>query len=220
MHHTRVLRSLHKEIIIFVVICVALGYLLSRQLLVAKKTQAIKKGEEEQLIALETARLIKANADLRLEIQELGTTASKYRESFKNRSEAEEEVSKNLERYKIIAGVTRIEGEGVEIRIEGGVSRENMVDLVNALKNIGVEGISINGRRLTISSYFTSNSQGLFLNQVKLEKPFLFQVVGNSALVKEALERRGGIIEQIEAERKDVKIKVEKKERLILEPAA
>jgi len=208
-----------KDFIIIALVCFILGFLLVRQLYLSTETQRIKKGEEEQLLALEISRLIKANTDLRLEIQELATTAEKYRRSLEDKKSATEEVSKNLEKYKIIAGVTRIEGPGVEIKIESDMAKEQMVDLVNALRNIGIEGISINGRRLTISSYFAAGQSGLFLNGQKLEKPYTIWVIGNAPLIKEALERKGGIIEQLQVETKEGQIKIEERDKLILEAA-
>lgn len=208
-----------KDFIIIALVCFILGFLLVRQLYLSTETQRIKKGEEEQLLALEISRLIKANTDLRLEIQELATTAEKYRRSLEDKKSATEEVSKNLEKYKIIAGVTRIEGPGVEIKIENDMAKEQMVDLVNALRNIGIEGISINGRRLTISSYFAAGQSGLFLNGQKLEKPYTIWVIGNAPLIKEALERKGGIIEQLQVETKEGQIKIEERDKLILEAA-
>jgi len=208
-----------KDFIIIALVCFTLGFLLVRQLYLSTETQRIKKGEEEQLLALEISRLIKANTDLRLEIQELATTAEKYQRSLEDKKSATEEVSKNLEKYKIIAGVTRIEGPGVEIKIESDMAKEQMVDLVNALRNIGIEGISINGKRLTISSYFTADQSGLFINGQKLEKPYTIWVVGNAPLIKEALERKGGIIEQLQVEEKEGQIKIEERDKLILEAA-
>lgn len=208
-----------RDILIFVIICFLLGILLVRQFYVSVETVKIKKGEEEQLLALETSRLIKANADLRLEIQDLAATAEKYQKSLEDRQGAAEEMKKTLEKYKIIAGVTKVEGEGIEIKIDGDVSREQMVDLINALKNIGVEAISVNSKRLTISSYFESNEEGLFLNGQKLNKPYIISVIGNAPLIKEAVERKGGIIEQIQEGAKGLKIDVESKEKIILEPA-
>jgi len=205
-----------KDFIIIAIICYFLGFLLIRQLYFSDETQRIKKGEEEQLLALEISRLIRANADLRLEIQELSATAEKYRRSLEDKKSASEEVSKNLEKYKIIAGTTRIYGSGVEVKIDSDVTKEQMVDLVNSLKNIGIEGISINGKRLAISSYFTADQGGLFMNGQRLEKPYTIWVIGNAPLIKEALERKGGIIEQLQLETKGGQIKIEERNEVVL----
>jgi uncharacterized protein YlxW (UPF0749 family) len=209
-----------KDILILSLISLILGILFVKQFYISKEVEKLKAGEENQLLALEISKLLKANTDLRLEIQDLSITLEKYQKSLEDKKSAAEELSKNLEKYKIIAGTNKIEGQGVEILISKDLEKEQMVDLVNALKNIGVEGISINGIRLTISSYFTATLNGLFLNSQKLESPYKILVVGNASLIKEALERRGGIIEQIKAGSKEAEIKIEKKDKIILEAAS
>lgn len=205
-----------KDLLAFILVSLILGMLLVRQFYVSKEAEKIQKGEENQLQALEIARLMKANTDLRLEIKELATTSEKYQKALLDRKSASEEVVKNLEKYRILAGTTQITGPGVEINIDSDLTKEQAVDLINALKNIGIEGLSINGKRLVISSYFISEADGLYLNGRKLEKPYVILVLGNAPLVKEALERKGGIIEQIQSNAKDTKIKIEKKETIVL----
>lgn len=209
-----------KDILILSLISLILGILFVKQFYISKEAEKLKAGEGNQLLALEISKLLKANTDLRLEIQDLSITLEKYQKSLEDRKSAAEELSKNLAKYKVIAGTSKIEGQGVEILISKGLEKEQMVDLVNALKNIGVEGITINKMRLTISSYFTATLKGLFLNSQKLESPYEILVVGNASLIKEALERKGGIIEQIKASSKDIQIQIEKRDKLLLEGIA
>ena len=209
-----------KDLFIFILVFLVLGILLVRQFYTSKETKKLEQSEENQLLALEISRLIKANTDLRLEINELATTLEKYQKSWQDRKSAFEEVEKNLEKYKILAGTTEIKGPGIEVTIDGELDKEQMVDLINAFKNIGVESLSVNGKRLIISSYFAANQEGLFLNGMKLEKPYIILAVGNAPLIKEALERKGGIIEQIQSSEKDIKIKVEKREEIVLNKAS
>ncbi|MCX6807108.1 MAG: DUF881 domain-containing protein [Candidatus Berkelbacteria bacterium] len=209
---------LRKDILIYSLICGILGALLVRQFYATKAVEKIKKGDKNQLLALEVSRLIKANDDLRSEIKDLGATSEKYQKSVEDRKSASEEVTKNLEKYQILAGVTKIDGTGVEIKIDGDVGQEQMVDLVNALRNIGVEGLSINNKRFVISSSFRFMADGLFLDNTKLERPYTVITIGNAVLIKEALERKGGIIEQIKSSSRDIKIEVIQKDKVILEP--
>lgn len=209
-----------KDILIYILICLILGILLVRQFYTTKVVEKIKTGEENQLLALEVSRLIKANTDLRLEIQDLGATSEKYQKSLDDKKSASEEVAKNIEKYQILAGVTKIEGRGVEIKIDGDLDQTQMVDLANALRNIGIEGSSVSGKRVIISSYFKTASDGLYLNETKLAKPYTILAIGNAPLISEALKRKGGIIEQITGSSKDLKITVEEKDKIILAPSS
>jgi len=205
-----------RDIIILILVSIFLGILVIRQFYFAKGAEKLRSGEENQLLAIEVSRILKANAELRVEIKDLNTTLENYQKSLTNRKSAQDEVAKDLEKYKAIAGITEVEGRGVEIDLDGDPTREQVVDLINALKNIGVEALSINGQRLIISSYISYGSEGLYLDGKKLEKPYVIEVIGDSKLIKESLERAGGIIEQIKEENREIKITVNEKEKIIL----
>ena len=206
-----------KDILVFVAVCLILGILVVWQFFASKEAAKLTTEEENQLLALEVSRLIKANTDLRLEIQDLASTSEKYEKSLVDRQSAIEEVGKNLQKYQILAGVTKIQGPGVEIKIDGDLDQTQIVDLINALRNIGVEGISINGKRIIISSSFSTRADGLYLNTIKLDNPYTILAVGDGPLIEEALNRRGGIIEQLETSSKDIKVIVDKKDQIVLD---
>ena len=208
-----------KDIIVLSVVGIVLGFLLIRQFYLSKFTQRIQTGEDNQLMALEIAQLMKANSDLRLEIGDLTTTSTKYQKSLGDKKSATDEVAKNLEKYQIIAGTTRVKGPGVEIRIDGDLEQEQLVDLTNALRNIGTEGISVNNKRFIINSYFKRTADGTFLGDTKLGRPYTISATGNGALIKESLERAGGVIEQIKDSSKDIKITIDIKDEIILNPS-
>ena len=88
--------------------------------------------------------------------------------------------------------------------------------MINALRNIGAEGISINGQRFVINSFFRKTADGIFLENSKLSSPYIIQTVGNSALIKESLLRKGGIIDQTEESGTEIKVSVEQKDNIIL----
>lgn len=207
-----------REIIILALVSVLLGFLIVKQFYLTQSTEKLKKEEENALIAVEFSRLLKANADLRTEIDELTTSLEKYQKSLSERKSASEEIRKNIEKYKIIAGESKVIGEGVEIEILGDLTKEQLIDLINALKNIGIEAISINGKRLIISSFIKSTSDGLYFEDKKLEKPYRIQAIGNSSLLKESLERKGGIIQQIKEMDPAIEIKITPQKEIILEP--
>jgi len=205
-----------KDYIIIFLIGILAGFLIVHQFYLAKQTKKIATGEDNQFLAVEVSQLIKVNSELRLEVKDLAQTEEKYQKSLEDRQSAQEELSKNLEKYKIIAGVTKVEGQGVEIKIEGDAGPENLVDLVNALRNIGGEGMAVNGIRFNLASYFKGTADGLFLGDTKITSPFLISAVGNAPVLKESLDRKGGIIEQIKGADRNWKISVEQKDKIIL----
>jgi uncharacterized protein YlxW (UPF0749 family) len=94
----------------------------------------------------------------------------------------------DIVRYDNINSAKSISGQGVIISIDDMLLIPQIVDLVNAIKNIGYESIQVNNVRLSINT-----NLGQFSGLPKYE----IIVLGNSKLIKSALERKGGIIEQI-----------------------
>ena len=67
-------------------------------------------------------------------------------------------------------------------------SQTQIVDLVNALRNIGTYLISINNQRITANFFIPNNY---------FSSPYEIKALGNKTVLESALTRKGGIIEQI-----------------------
>lgn len=193
-----------RDYITMAIICLILGFIVVRQFHLQKKITRLTQPEEGSAMALEVAELIKTNDKLRKEVEDLNEQYNKLSSSAKDQEAAIETVEKNLEKYQIILGQSRVEGPGVTIIFEDRLDSAQMIDLINALKNIGVEAIAVNHQRFRPR---TSIEEGIFYPTTKVE------AIGNRDLLEEALTRKGGIIEQIGTG------KVQKQERLILPPA-
>ena len=63
-----------------------------------------------------------------------------------------------------------------------------LIDLINTLKNIGADAITINEQRI---NNYSSIAQGVF------NPPLVIKVIGDSELLYNSLNRSGGIIDQI-----------------------
>jgi uncharacterized protein YlxW (UPF0749 family) len=154
-------------------------------------TQAIKKvtqPENNEVIVLEVAKLSKTNADLRTEVKTLTVNLDSYNNSNQTAQDTLLQYQNDIVRYDNINSAKSISGQGVIISIDDMLLIPQIVDLVNAIKNIGYESIQVNNVRLSINT-----NLGQFSGLPKYE----IIVLGNSKLIKSALERKGGIIEQI-----------------------
>lgn len=178
----------NKRTIIFVLICICLGFLLTRQFYLNKEVVNISQPEVSNSIAIEVAELIKTNTKLTKQISSLEEQKNKLDQSTVSSQASSDAVDEKLNDYKILLGITDIEGPGVEIIFNDRIDSTQVVDLINAVKNIGAEGIAINNQRFGPKSFIET---GLF------NPPTIVQVIGNKNLLKESLTRAGGIIEQI-----------------------
>src|SRR3990167_1014652 len=179
-----------KDYILLGFICLTLGFFIIQQFYLHKKITKTIQPENENNLALEVSELIKTNTLLQAEIEELNSQHEKLSRSAADAKSANETIEENLKKYKIILGLGEISGEGVEIVFENKVNSTQLIDLINAIKNIGVEAMQVNNERITHS---TSICGGLF------NPPTIVKAIGNKNILYESLVRPGGILEQIGA---------------------
>lgn len=191
------------DYIILSIICFFLGIFLISQFLSVKEYKKVIQPENNAVLALEVSKLTKANADLRREAVDLTTNLEAYQSSSLSQKNAYDQYSVDTERFDIINAAKAKSGQGVLIEVDGKLTTAQVVDLVNALKNIGAEIISVNNYRLALNT-----DLGRFDGMNKYE----IKVLGNSNLLKSAIERKGGIIDQIST--KDIKFNISEQDSI------
>jgi len=177
-----------KNYILIMAVCALFGFVIAKQIDLQKHVTKVKEPEAANNMAMEVAELTKANQKLRQEVSKLGENHATYSQSAQNQKTVSDAIQKNLIDYKIILGLSKVEGPGILVSFNDKVDSTQLVDLINALKNIGAEAIAINHKRFLPTS---SIEQGTFF------PPTIVEAIGNSKNLNEALIRKGGIIEQI-----------------------
>lgn len=173
------------KILILTLAGAVIGFLIARQIAAHSRVQVLTKSDEIQVMAVETAELLKNATQLEQEKANLTDQKTKLTGST---GDSEQALEEEISRLQIVSGTAQVRGEGVEISFDRALLVPDMTDLINALRNIGTEAISINGKRITGRSGFVL-SDG--------ETPVVVRAIGKMELLKEAVERRGGILEQI-----------------------
>lgn len=191
------------DYIIITIIFFFLGIFIVSQYYSSREYSRVVQPQNNEIIALEVAGLTKNNANLRREVQDLTADLSIYQHSSETSKGAYDKYQSDLVRFSIINGAASASGQGIIIKISGKLTTPQIVDLLNAIKNIGSEVISLNGMRITLSTE-ASRFNGLDHYEIL--------VLGNSKLLKSAIERRGGIVDQISE--KDIKIEISESDNL------
>jgi len=192
--------SLTMAMILFAVL---IGVLVGHQIVIKKGIDQALDPNTTESMAIEVAQLIKDNQDLRKKRDILIDERDKFLNQSTNRRAAVEAVSSNIDEYGVIAGTSQVTGKGVVVTISHEMALTQLIDLVNAIRNSGAEALSINGRRIVASSGFTSGD---------LQKNYRLEIIGNPRVLADALERKGGILDQI------TNGQVEEKDGLVLPP--
>jgi len=191
-----------KNLLLIGFIGLILGFFIIQQFYLHNKITKTIQPENENNLALEVSDLIKTNQELNQEISDLTSEQEKLSNSAADAEESNKALEENLIKYKIILGLVEVYGEGVQINFDSKISSVQLIDLLNAIKNIGAEAIQVNDQRITTNSTINSG----FFNP-----PVVIKVIGDKNLLNESLVRTGGILEQIGFG------KVEKKDELVIE---
>lgn len=182
-----------------------LGIFIFLQYKSSKAYFAVTQPENSAVLALEVAKLTKTNGDLRLEVKKLTVDLDAYKNSSDSGNELMSKYQQESAKLDLLNGLAATEGQGVIIKIQNKLSSPQLVDLINAIRNIGSDLFSINDRRIVINSDLSTFSS---YDQYEIK------VIGNSKLLKSAMERKGGIVEQIAT--KDMQIQIEEAEKISL----
>lgn len=174
--------------ILFLIISLIGGFLISEQVRVSRRVIEATAPKNTSVVATEVAELIKNNKKLRDEEATLVEQKKTLEQTGNSSEDNDNTLSKEVEKLKIVIGSTNVTGQGVEIFFDKSLEEAQIVDLINAMRNIGAEAISINGKRVVGSTAF-NNETGL--------APLTILTIGNKQILNDALQRKGGILEQI-----------------------
>ncbi len=105
------------------------------------------------------------------------------------------ELQTQLTQQQIRAGLTALEGPGVIVTVDDNTSGmintpnadpnrfvihyENLLYLLNDLRNAGAEGFSINGQRIVVSSEIRCVGNVILVNTTRLAPPFEISAIGD-----------------------------------------
>jgi hypothetical protein len=115
-------------------------------------------------------------------------------------------------RLVALAGFTPIPGPGIEIMLTDGTTTPRSGDNTNVmlvqdgdliLLNMmlwygGARAVAINGERITAQSAITSSGPTLLINGRRTVGPFHVTAIGDPAVLRGALETRGGVVDQMQ----------------------
>lgn len=139
-------------------------------------------------------------------------------QATKNNTELEELEGK-IKKYNILLGNTDVTGTGVVVTLNDGkvennlldpenliVHAENVLAVVNELKNAGAEAISINGQRLVNTTAIPCDGNVIVVNGNKISTPIEITAIGLTEMLS-TLNRAGGTLEYFEVLGKGVEFK-------------
>lgn len=201
--------------IIFGIVCIILSFAVTVQLKVtntsestSSKTRVIDELKDEIL------SLNDENNKLTTELQNTTENLEKMRDEASANDTSNTEKSNLIKKYNIVAGYTDVSGEGVSIEYvptkdeyKSDIAKD-LRDIVNELKNAGIEAISINGQRLINTSSIEMVKNKIEINAIEITSPYIIDAIGNSDVINNSLIRPGGTVENIQNTGVEINIEV------------
>lgn len=122
---------------------------------------------------------------------------NEYTEKMQSNTETKELVNKELIEAKKDFGLTPVEGEGIVITLtdteEIAYKAEDLLDLVNELRDAGAEAISINNERIVnMSDIVDISTRYIKVNSEIISAPYVIKVIGDRTYLKSALTIKNG----------------------------
>lgn len=156
--------------------------------------------------------------------QKYGETIKKieeYKQTKQSNYETGKLVDQELQQVNINLGKTNLQGEGIEITIrekenEKRITADDLLLIVNALKQAGAEAISINDERIINMSDIVDISVSFIkINGQRILSPYVIKAIGNSSYLESALIGNGGHVEDMRKLGQDISIEKPNKVKIL-----
>ncbi|MCK8061315.1 MULTISPECIES: DUF881 domain-containing protein [unclassified Fusibacter] len=198
-----------RDQIIIGIICVILGVFAAIQFKTVQDNylEGLIPSQRSTQLVNELTKLRADKTMLSEELSNLETQLNDITESVASDNALVKGMQDQLERYKMIAGFTDIQGQGVIVTVDNPVpGSASSLDsdivsefhyilmLANELNAAGAEAISINEQRLISTSEIRSAGDAISINRTQCYPPFVIKAIGNRDVLENALNPRFGMI--------------------------
>lgn len=144
-------------------------------------------------------------------IQETNDKILEYEGAAIEGKEAYELLEKELKETEDLIGKNAVTGEGIVIKMSNSgtskINSEDLLNLVNLLKNAGAEAISINEQRVVYDTYIVdiNGTNYITINGERIVAPYTIKAIGNTTYLESSVAQKNyGYIDTQIAEGKQV----------------
>ncbi|MBA2700749.1 MAG: DUF881 domain-containing protein [Chloroflexi bacterium] len=184
-----------------------LGLLVVVQLR-AQSSAAAFAGLSSQDLTVLVANLNARNDQLRGEISTLERELTTLSQNTARGDASVDELRADLRRVRLYAGADPASGPGVAVLVRGPIDGAGLEDLINELRNAGVEAMAAEDIRLVPGVVVSGPAGRVSVAGRSLPDPFAVQAIGPPDKLTGSLTRSGGIIAQLAATQPDVVVEV------------
>lgn len=184
---------------------ITLGLLISLAWRPPTLTGGVQAGPEANRVWLSIERLEAEQQELKASLALLRQDVSERQQAVAAETDRLHSLQAELERQKILAGLTTVQGPGVtvvlddsQVPITAGVDPNlyivheyDLRDVVNVLWLAGSEAIAINDERLVSTSSVYCLGSTVIVNDTRLSPPYNIRAIGNPKVQHDYLRNPG-----------------------------
>ncbi len=182
-----------------VLIASAVALLVGFLVVVQLRSQAVVvrhlEGQDNTTIALLINNLNRSNTSLREEIFNLESQRSRLQAGLSSGQGDPEELDRQTTRLRIVNGTLPVHGPGIVLRIDGRLRDFELQDIVNNLRNAGVEALALNGHRVVGRTVIRARSGSVDLEGAPMQSPYAFKAIGDAQALYDAAQLSLGALE-------------------------
>jgi uncharacterized protein YlxW (UPF0749 family) len=185
-----------------------LGFGLAVQLRSNSRTDALAGAREDDLVRIlddQNSRLDRLQAQL----SDLQAAKQRLSDSGSNDAAARQEAQRQADALAVLTGTAPAHGPGVSVTItdpQHALHAEDLLDVVEELRGAGAEVIQFGPVRISTSSAFTDNADGVQLDQTAIGAPYSVLAIGDPKTLDTALNITGGVVNSVHAAGGEVSI--------------
>lgn len=187
---------------VVLIVTAIVGFLLVGQLRGTERFRQRLSAESEGDLTRILASLTTEADALRTEISDLRLRLQTLEASTQRDDTATKAAEEQLRNLEVLAGTVPVTGPGLVLLVDdpdGSVAFDNLLDIIQELRDAGAEAIGINGHRVGAASALTDRDGRPVLDGATLRAPFRIQAIGQATTLEGGLKIPGGAVDSLTA---------------------
>jgi uncharacterized protein YlxW (UPF0749 family) len=199
------MRGLHWTL---AVVGLALGIMLAMQFKLTAEINKTEPVQRTQVLANQVIALKKDRELLQNEVNSLRSSLDQL-----SAGPRDSELKEQLDHARILAGVTELNGPGVEVTLNDSnislkagenpnlyvLHDEDVLRVLNEIRAAGAEAISLNGERILANTEVRCTGPTIVLNRDKrLAPPYVVTAIGDPDTLESSIKMKGGVAETLQ----------------------
>lgn len=182
------------------IMCFIIVYIMCIQFKTVNKIdiaeiETMRENELRDALANWKERYQEVNEELEINRQKI----NEYQDKIESNEEAGELLEEELEKTKMLLGLTDVKGTGVIITLSNNSETEiistDLLDLINELNSAGAEAISINDQRIVAMTDIVDIEDFIIINKKRITSPYTIKAIGDLTYLQSALSIKKGYLD-------------------------